>query len=74
MHSQVKSYFRDINHIADFHLKWCILKEIAKTRLQEGTEWSVMPITRLYLWVRWLSWTLDSQIREHIAEGIDNLH
>jgi hypothetical protein len=41
---------------------------------KEGTEWSVMPITRLYLWVRWLSWTLDSQIREHIAEGIDNLH
>ena len=32
MASQVKSYFHNLNHLADFHLKCCILREMAKNK------------------------------------------
>ena len=32
MDSQAKSYFHNLNHLADFHLKYCILKEMARNK------------------------------------------
>jgi hypothetical protein len=32
MNSQVKFYFHNLNHLADFHLKCGILKEMAKNK------------------------------------------